>query len=104
MDKNEAIRIAEHFISIVNRRYHVENAMMFGSYANGNQRNDSDIDLAIVFQTIDDVIDMQIELLGMRKDDELLIEPHPFRTSDFINSNPVVFEILKNAIPINNNK
>ena len=36
----------------------------------------------------------------MRTDDFLMIEPHPFRLSDFQPSNPVVFEILKNGIEI----
>lgn len=73
---------------------------MFGSFAKGTQHKDSDIDLAIVFSTIEDIIDRQIELLQMRKENDLMIEPHPFRTIDFKASNPVVSEILKNGIMI----
>ena len=36
----------------------------------------------------------------MRTDDDLLIEPHPFRAIDFQMSNPVVSEILKEGIEL----
>ena len=35
---------------------------------------DSDIDVAIVFESVDDVVELQIELLCLRGDDDLLIE------------------------------
>jgi uncharacterized protein len=102
MDKADAIKIAERYISLVGKKYKIENAILFGSFAKGTNHMDSDIDLAIVFKSIDDVIDLQIDLLKMRTDDDLLIEPHPFRVIDFQISNPVVSEILKNGIEIVN--
>jgi predicted nucleotidyltransferase len=102
MDKADAIKIAERYILLVGKKYKVENAILFGSFAKGTNHVDSDIDLAIVFKSIDDVIDLQIDLLKMRTDDDLLIEPHPFRVIDFQISNPVVSEILKNGIEIVN--
>ncbi|HES60087.1 MAG: nucleotidyltransferase domain-containing protein [Calditrichaceae bacterium] len=100
MDKNEAIKIAKKYIDSVNKRYKIENVILFGSFAKGTYHADSDIDLAIVFNSLEDAIDMQIELMKMRSDDFLMIEPHPFSLSDFQPSNPVVFEILKNGIEI----
>ncbi len=38
----------------------------------------------------------------MRTDDDLIIEPHPFRKEDFDINNPVVAEILDNGIEIRN--
>jgi len=102
MDKADAIKIAERYILLVGKKYKIENAILFGSFAKGTNHIDSDIDLAIVFKSIDDVIDLQIDLLKMRTDDDLLIEPHPFRVIDFQISNPVVSEILKNGIEIVN--
>ena len=102
MDKADAIKIAERYISLVHKKYKIENAILFGSFAKGTNHIDSDIDLAIIFKSIDDVIDLQIDLLKMRTDDDLLIEPHPFRVIDFKISNPVVSEILKNGIEIVN--
>jgi predicted nucleotidyltransferase len=100
MDKAEAIKIAERYISLVSKKYAIENAILFGSFAKGTNHRDSDIDLAIIFKSIDDIIDLQIELLKMRTDDDLLIEPHPFLSIDFEISNPVVSEILKDGIEI----
>lgn len=45
---------------------------------------------------------MQIELMCLRDDDNLMIEPHPFLKSDFKTTNPIVAEILKNGIEIKN--
>ncbi len=102
MDKNEAIRIAKRYIDTVSSRYQIENVILFGSFAKGTYHADSDIDLAIIFNSLDDIIDMQIELMKMRTDDDLLIEPHPFIITDFNPSNPVVSEILKNGIELTN--
>lgn len=102
MDKNEAIKIAERYVDFVGKRYKIENAILFGSFAKGTYHPDSDIDIAIVFKSIDDIIDLQIELMKMRTDDDLLIEPHPFSKVDFKMSNPVVSEILKSGIEIKN--
>ncbi len=98
MDKNEAIRIAKRYIKTISRKYQIENAILFGSFAKGTNHKDSDIDLAIVFNSVDDIIDMQIELMQLRSDEDLLIEPHPFIKADFNISNPVVAEIIKNGV------
>ncbi len=102
MDRREAIKIARRYLNIVSSRYQVESVILFGSFAKGTNHTDSDIDLAIIFSSIDDIIEMQIELLKMRTDDDLLIEPHPFIMSDFNISNPVVSEILKDGIELKN--
>lgn len=100
MDKSEAVRIVQRYLRIVSGKYQIENAIIFGSYAKGNQHHDSDIDLAIIFKSVDDIVDLQIELLKMRTDEDLLIEPHPFGKEDFKTSIPVVSEILKTGIEI----
>jgi len=100
MDKREALNIAQKYIFNVNRKFNVERAYLFGSFAKGTQNSDSDIDLAIVFKNVDDIIEMQIMLLQLRSEDDLLIEPHPFLQSDFNFSNPMVAEILKDGIEL----
>jgi predicted nucleotidyltransferase len=100
MDKNEAIKIAKRYIDSISNKYQIENAILFGSFAIGTNHPDSDIDVAIVFKTVDDIIDLQIQLMQLRSDEDLLIEPHPFKMSDFHISNPVVAEIKKNGIEI----
>lgn len=100
MDKRQALKIAKRYIKSVARRYPFEKVFLFGSYATGTNHEDSDIDLAIVFNTVDDIIDMQADLLRMRTDNDLMIEPHPFSLSDFDVSNPVVYEIVKNGVEL----
>jgi len=102
MDKSEAIKIAIKYADSIRSKYQIENVILFGSFAKGTNHADSDIDLAIIFKSIDDIIDMQIELMKMRTDDDLMIEPHPFSLSDFQSSNPVVSEILKTGIELKN--
>ncbi|MEI6435987.1 MAG: nucleotidyltransferase domain-containing protein [Bacteroidota bacterium] len=102
MDKNDAIKIARRYVDSINQKYQVENAILFGSFAKGTNHPDSDIDVAIIFNSVDDMIDMQIELMQMRSDDDLLIEPHPFKKADFLATNPIVAEIMKNGIEIIN--
>jgi len=102
MDKNDAIKIAKRYLEVVTKKYQVENAIMFGSFAKGTNHPDSDIDLAIIFPSVNDLIDLQIELMQMRSDDDLLIEPHPFVKEDFGASNPLMAEILKYGIDISN--
>lgn len=100
MDKKTAINIAKRYLKSVNEKYQIESAILFGSFARGTNHPDSDIDLAIVFKTVKDLIDLQIELLNLRSDDDLLIEPHPFAVNDFNETNPIVSDIKKNGIEI----
>ncbi|SHJ01056.1 nucleotidyltransferase [Tangfeifania diversioriginum] len=100
MDKTTAIEIAKRYIGLVKEKYQIESAILFGSFARGANHSDSDIDLAIVFKSVNDIIDLQIELLNLRTDDDLLIEPHPFTVRDFNEINPLVAEIKKNGIEI----
>lgn len=100
MDKADALKIAEKYVLLVSKKYHIERALIFGSYAKGTNHADSDIDLAIIINQDCDIIDTQIDLMKMRSDDDLLIEPHPFSKSDFQLSNPMVSEILKSSIEV----
>jgi predicted nucleotidyltransferase len=103
MDKSEALKIAQRYLISVSHKYQIENAILFGSYAKGTNHSDSDIDIAIVFKSVDDLFDLQIELMCLRSDEDLLIEPHPFLLSDFKTSNPFVAEIIRNGIEIISN-
>jgi hypothetical protein len=62
------------------------------------------IDLAIIFEAVEDMIERQADLLKLRNNNELDIEPHPFRVSDFNGSNPAAFEILKIGIKMSVNR
>lgn len=102
MDKGDALRIAQRYISNLTGKYEIDRVYLYGSFAKGSNHKDSDIDLAVVIQSVSDIIDIQIDLMQMRGDDDLLIEPHPFKKDDFNIDNPVVAEILSYGIEIKN--
>jgi len=100
MDKREALRIAGVYIDSISSKYNIKQAILFGSFAKGTNHDDSDIDIAIIVNNVVDIIDAQIDLMKLRRKIDLRIEPHPFMSSDFNRSNPVVNEILKYGIVI----
>ncbi|MGV8095240.1 MAG: nucleotidyltransferase domain-containing protein [Mangrovibacterium sp.] len=100
MDKRQAIEIARKYIDSLKNRYDIQSAILFGSYAKGTNHDDSDIDVAIILRHVNDIIDTQIELMKLRRQIDLRIEPHPFDYNDFNRTNPVVNEILKYGINI----
>lgn len=100
MDKSEALKMAKQYARAVSRHYDVKKVIMFGSYVKGTNREDSDIDLAIVLNSGRNLFDIQTELMKLRTDDALFIEPHPFYLPDFSPSDPVVSEIIKTGIEI----
>jgi uncharacterized protein len=106
MDKITAIEIAEKYICflIKEKNIDIKRAFLFGSYARGADSKDSDIDLALIIQNIPDRLDMQLQLMILRRNFDLSIEPHPFDDLDFNYSNPFAYEILNNGIEINLSK
>lgn len=48
MDKKEAIRLAKEYANIVIKNMIVNKIILYGSYARGNYRENSDIDIAVV--------------------------------------------------------
>ncbi|MBN1350371.1 nucleotidyltransferase domain-containing protein [candidate division KSB1 bacterium] len=95
MDKTDAINIARKFTSIIKNNYDCKQAFLFGSYAKGTNREESDIDIAVILNEFENPIEMQLELMRIRRKIDSRIEPHPFREKDFNPSNPVAYEILK---------
>jgi predicted nucleotidyltransferase len=69
---------------------------LYGSYANGVPRPDSDIDIA-VFLDKDDIDGFRedVELMRLRWDVDLRIEPHAFARTDFDQTNPFIREIVE---------
>ncbi len=100
MDKREALKIAEKYIDSISSRYNICQAILFGSFAKGTNHEDSDIDIAVIIDHVSDIIDTQIDLMKLRRNIDLRIEPHPFMTSDFNSNNPVANEILKYGLII----
>lgn len=100
MDKRDVMKPATEFAAAVKTKYDYKNIILFGSFAKGTGTEDSDIDIAVVFSDYSDSINMQLELMRLRRNIDSRIEPHPFKEIDFNYSNPIVNEILKHGFEI----
>ena len=78
----------------------VRRIYLFGSYARGTHNQNSDMDLAIIFDSLHDSFDMQVELMKKRRQFDTRIEPHPFASGDFNSSHPLAKEIIENGFEI----
>ena len=102
MVTESAVNIAKEYLSSLLPDFNIRRAYIFGSYAKGTQREESDIDIALVFSHMDDFFEMQMELFRRRRNIDLRIEPHPFDEDDFSENNPVAVEIMNTGIEILN--
>lgn len=95
MDKKIVINIVNKYAAAVRNKFDIKRMILFGSYTKGNYREESDIDIAVVLNDFENTLNMQLELMRLRRKIDSRIEPHPFREKDFISTNPLVYEILK---------
>jgi len=76
MDKSEVISIVSKYKVLVSKHFDIENLILFGSYAKGNQKDDSDIDVAIVVNSISqDFFSYAPLLWKLRREIDDRIEP-----------------------------
>ncbi len=97
MDKKDALIIARKFAKAVKTNYNCKQVFLFGSYVKGTYHEESDIDIAVILEDFNNPIDIQLELMRLRRKIDSRIEPHPFREKDFDITNPVVHEILEHG-------
>ena len=95
MDKRDVLSIANEYANAVEAKYSYVKMILFGSYAKGTNHEDSDIDIAIILKDYNNLLDMQLDLMRIRRKIDSRIEPHPFRENEFELSNPIVHEIVK---------
>lgn len=101
MDQRTAIQTVNKYLNYLKKKkYKIKKAYLFGSYASGVYNDDSDIDIALVMENIEDHFDTQINLMKLRRKYDTRIEPHPFEIEDFNESHPFAFEILKTGIKV----
>jgi predicted nucleotidyltransferase len=82
----------------------VERAYLYGSYAKGHARRDSDIDIAIVSRDLTgDWLDDYCRLTRIADSIDARIEVIPFQPKDFRDENPLVWEIKSAGIPLTGN-
>ena len=101
MDQTAILENVKRYIAFLKQsNFDIRGVYLFGSFAKGKANEDSDIDLAIVLRGMGNSIFTQFQLMKLRRDFDLRIEPHPFFETDFIPSNPFVNEIISTGIPV----
>ena len=109
MDRNnvkeinkEIADIVDKYIAIVKENYDVVAIILFGSYAKGTNHEDSDIDIAVITDDIKtDRFDEEVNLMQLRWDIDLRIEPHIISVADYENDEtPFVVEVKNTGIKV----
>jgi predicted nucleotidyltransferase len=94
MDKAEAIRCVKQYSNVLKKYFDVKKVVLYGSYANNTARLDSDIDVAVIFNRIeDDFLMTEAKLYRLRRDIDARIEPVLLEESNDISG--FMEEILK---------
>lgn len=76
MDKEQAIALAKRYKEMVAEKLPLKALYLYGSYSKGNYREDSDIDIAVVVERLNDNYFEETPLLWkLRRKISNLIEP-----------------------------
>ena len=98
MDKGQAIELAKKYKAMVAERLPLKALYLYGSYSKGNYREDSDIDIAVVVESLsDNYFDDTPLLWKLRRRISNLIEP-VLLTEDM--DNPLYRDITKTGLLI----
>ncbi|OFX21407.1 MAG: DNA polymerase subunit beta [Bacteroidetes bacterium GWA2_31_9b] len=102
MDKSVNTTINQYITLIKKNHKGIKRAILFGSYAKNNKRQDSDIDIALIFDKLNDndKFDLQVQLMLLASQIDSRIEPHPISKEDFNSNSPFVIEIKRTGIEI----
>ena len=99
MDQRKAINIVQQYVKLVKQNYKVKQIYLFGSYAKGNAKEESDIDVAIVLKKLgDDYLEQTTKLFQLRRKVDLRIEPVLLEFNNDISG--FLDEIISNGILI----
>lgn len=79
MDKNEVINKARNYLKIIEPLISLKKAYLFGSYQQGTANDDSDIDIALFVDRLEeDYLAVLKTLYSARREVDIRIEPHLF--------------------------
>ena len=98
-DFETVITIVQQYIADVKKVMPIDKVYLYGSYAKGIQRDNSDVDICFFSQAFESrhSLDILTELfyLKIKYDKDILIEPNAFPVSALYNDNPFVKEIIR---------
>jgi len=94
------INIVKNYLMLIPKDMGLRKVYLFGSFAQGKEKEESDIDVALVLNNMTDFFSTQRQLMKIRRSIDLRIEPHPINEKDFNLMNPFAFEIQQTGIEI----
>ena len=96
----DILKSVKKYIKEISKHYSIQEVYLFGSYAKVTNHEDSDIDVAIIINSDNNVFDLMVELMMLTQNIDLRIEPHPIKVKDFEEGNPFVQEIIDTGIKV----
>jgi len=76
MDKATAIRLVKQYADLLRQNFNVTKIILYGSYSRDAARKDSDIDVAVVLDSVDeDFLMCEARLFRLRREIDARIEP-----------------------------
>lgn len=100
MVNKRVIATVKKYIKIIPKDLGVKKVFLFGSFVKGKEKEESDIDIALVLENMSDFFSTQKQLMKLRRKVDLRIEPHPIQEQDFNSQNPFANEIQQTGIEI----
>lgn len=98
MDKEQAINLARQYKMAIAEKLPLKSLYLYGSYSKGNYNSNSDIDIAVIVDSLDDDYFADTPMLWtLRRKISNLIEP-VLLTEDL--RNPLYIDILRTGIRI----
>ena len=98
-DIDTVTKILRQYIADVKKAMPIDKVYLYGSYARGTPRQDSDVDVCFFSEAFASrrILDVLTELfyLKIKYDKNVCIEPNAFPTSELFNDNPFVKEVLR---------
>lgn len=101
-ERNDSLnKIIRKFLEEIKKKYKLDGAYLYGSFAKGTFNKWSDIDIAIISQDFsDNPFEDRLLLMRIASTIDDRIEPRPFKKGLFNLNDPLVDEIQKNGIQL----
>jgi uncharacterized protein len=99
---DKVMTLVKRYIAVLEKnKIPIRKAILFGSYAKGKAKAESDIDVALVSDKFSgDRFDDRQRIVPFRREIDSRIEPLPFRSEDFENRGILAEEIRKTGVAV----
>ena len=103
LTQHTALNLAQRFATeLQHLNLRLQKVIVFGSYARNEQREESDIDVALVSEDFTGAAPIDVRPMAhlLARSPFFYIEPHTFSPAQFTDRNPFVQEILRTGIVV----